>query len=77
MIYAMGNTREAAMNPWIAPNITFPIATNDTGRGARTLSSISLVYPNSLESGNATAWIPWNIMESPTTPEIKTDANID
>ena len=47
------------------------------GQGACTRSSISRVKPNSWASGIATAWIPWNMIESPTTPGTSTVANAD
>ena len=40
---AIGNTIAAASSPWIAPKMTFSSATSDTGSGASTRSSISLV----------------------------------
>ena len=53
-----------------------PTATIDTGSGASTRSSISLVYPNSCTMGRATAWMPWNMMDSPTTPATRTDGEL-
>jgi hypothetical protein len=40
---AMGKTSRAAIRPWMAPETTFSSATNDTGSGASTRSSISRV----------------------------------
>src|SRR5436309_6425851 len=65
---AMGNTMTAAIRPWIAPVVTLPMATSDTGRGASTRSSISLVYPNSTDLGIATDWTPWTMIDRPTPP---------
>src|SRR5690349_22472999 len=47
----------AANTPCRAPDTILPSATIDTGIGASTRSSISLVYPNSCTIGSATAWI--------------------
>ena len=40
---ATGNTMRAATSPWMAPETIFPTATQLTGMGASTRSSISLV----------------------------------
>ena len=58
----------AASTPWMAPETTLATATSHTGHGACTRSSISRVKPNSCDSCMATAWMPWNMMEMPTTP---------
>ena len=53
------------------------MATNQMGQGAWTRSSISRVKPNSCASGMATAWIPWNMIDSPTTPGTSAVAKAD
>ena len=53
------------------------MATSQMGHGACTRSSISRVKPNSCASGIATAWIPWNMIDSPTTPGTRTVAKAD
>ena len=65
------------MSPCTPPEITLEMATNQMGHGAWTRSSISRVKPNSWARGMATAWIPWNMMESPTTPGTRTVAKAD
>ena len=74
---AMGRTMAAESSPCAAPEITLEMATSQIGQGAWTLSSISRVKPNSCAIGIATAWIPWNMIESPTTPGTRTVANAD
>ena len=59
------------------PEITLEMATSQMGQGACTLSSISRVKPNSWAIGMATAWMPWNMMERPTTPGTRTVAKAD
>ncbi len=70
-IAAIGKTSSAAKSPLNAPEITFSMATSETGIGASTRSSISRVYPNSCTIGSATDWIPWNMIESPMTPATR------
>ena len=67
---ASGKTTSAASKPWAAPDTIFSAATAHTGSGAITLSSISLVNPNSWTRGRATAWTPWNTIVVATTPAI-------
>ena len=74
---AMGRTMAAEMSPCAPPEITLEMATNQMGHGAWTRSSISRVKPNSWASCMATAWMPWNMMESPTTPGTRTVAKAD
>jgi hypothetical protein len=57
--------------------MTFEMATSQMGQGAWTRSSISRVNPNSCASCMATAWMPWNMMASPTTPGTSTVAKSD
>ena len=74
---AMGSTMAAEISPWAPPEITLEMATSQIGHGACTRSSISRVKPNSCASCMATAWIPWNMMERPTTPGTSTVAKAD
>ena len=74
---AMGRTMAAESNPWAPPEITLEMATSQMGQGACTLSSISRVKPNSWAIGIATAWMPWNMIERPTTPGTRTVAKAD
>ena len=74
---AMGRTMAAESRPWAPPEMTLEMATSQIGQGACTRSSISRVKPNSCASGIATAWMPWNMMERPTTPGTRTVANAD
>ena len=74
---AMGSTIAAEMRPCPAPEMTFEMATSQIGHGACTRSSISRVKPNSWASCMATAWMPWNMIESPTTPGTSTVAKAD
>ena len=74
---AIGRTTMAEMSPCAPPESTLEMATSQMGHGAWTRSSISRVNPNSCASGMATAWMPWNMMESPTTPGTRTVANAD
>ena len=74
---AIGNTMAAEISPCAPPEITLEIATSQIGQGACTRSSISRVKPNSCASGMATAWMPWNMMASPTTPGTRTVAKAD
>ena len=67
----------AEMSPCAAPEMTLDMATSQIGQGAWTRSSISRVKPNSWASGMATAWMPWNMMDNPTTPGTSTVANAD
>ena len=52
-------------------------ATSQIGQGAWTRSSISRVKPNSWAICMATAWMPWNMIEMPTTPGTSTVAKAD
>ena len=74
---AIGKTMAAEISPCAAPEMTLEMATSQIGQGACTLSSISRVKPNSWAIGIATAWMPWNMMESPTTPGTSTVAKAD
>ena len=67
----------AESRPWAPPEMTLEMATSQIGQGACTRSSISRVNPNSCARGIATAWMPWNMMERPTTPGTRTVANAD
>src|SRR5450759_1898481 len=77
MTAAIGNTITAASTPCTEPDSTLETATSQIGHGACTRPSISRVYPNSVDSCNATAWIPWNMIEIATTPGTSTVANSD
>ena len=74
---AMGRTIAAESKPWAPPEMTLEMATSQIGHGACTRSSISRVNPNSCASGIATAWMPWNMIERPTTPGTRTVAKAD
>src|ERR1039458_5843241 len=74
---AIGNTITAASAPCTAPESTLAIATSQIGHGDWTRSSISRVYPNSVDICKATAWIPWNMIEIATTPGTSTVAKWD
>ena len=74
---AIGKTMAAEMSPCAPPEMTLEMATSQMGQGAWTRSSISRVKPNSCASGMATAWMPWNMMDRPTTPGTSTVAKAD
>ena len=74
---AMGRTMAAEISPCTAPDRTLEMATSQIGQGACTRSSISRVKPNSWAICMATAWMPWNMIEMPTTPGTRTVANAD
>ena len=68
----MGKTRTAASALCMAPKRIFSKATMLVGNGAMTRSSISRVWANSFTSGSPTAWIPWNMMATATSPGSST-----
>src|SRR5438132_3840958 len=70
----IGNTMSAARIAWMAPATIFSAATAQTGMGASTRSSISLVNDSSVTSGSATAWMPWKFMDMATRPGTRTVA---
>ncbi len=74
MTITSGKTTAPATTPCTAPKTSFSIATSATGSGARTRSSISLVAPSSMDSGSATAEIPWNTIPTATSPGTTTVA---
>uniref|UniRef100_E6QLA4 Uncharacterized protein n=1 Tax=mine drainage metagenome TaxID=410659 RepID=E6QLA4_9ZZZZ len=69
---AMGMTMSAATMLWRALKTIFSAATAATGMGHITLSSISRVMPNSVESGRATAAMPLNMMATAMRPGRRT-----
>ena len=70
MAATIGSTSRPANTLWAAPNTSFSKATTRTGTGARMRSSISLVSPNSVDSGRATATRPGTstVANSPPPP---------
>ena len=74
---AIGSTMAADSTPCAAPDSTLAIATSQMGQGAWTRSSISRVKPNSCDMVSAIDWMPWNMIEMPTTPGTSTVANAD
>src|SRR3954453_19563693 len=58
----------------MAPAKIFSSPTTQTGTGASTRSSISLVTLNSCTRGGATAWIPWKLIATAISPGTSTVA---
>ena len=63
------------MRDCIAPAKIFSNPTTQTGTGASTRSSISLLTLNSCTSGSATAWIPWKLIATAISPGTRTVEN--
>src|ERR1700721_712750 len=63
---------QAAITLCTAEKQIFSIATNGTGNGHMTRSSISRVMPNSCAGGGATAAMPENIMGTAMRPGRRT-----
>ena len=73
--YTIGKTTPAATSDCTAPAAIFSSPTIQTGTGASTRSSISLLKLNSCTSGSATAWMPWKLIATAMRPGTRTVVN--